>query len=283
MATAYHETLHSMGNLGIKVSIGSVENPHLPLHWHEAMEILFCLNGEVTVQIENETFDLSRNQLIVFDSRQVHSVHLRTRLYMFLCVHIDKNRLSVYCPDLEMYKIKCHPVSFEEPKGEHYFHLCQLAHDLTRIQIKDEKTSAMLSDGTVLLMLSDLINYFSTYSTTYSGGENPRTTELVREIISYVTQNYQEQITLDFMAHHVGFSKEYFCRFFKKHVGITFLQYLSEVRISNAGHLLATTDLSISEIMQEVGFTNQTIFNRLFKEIYGMTPRQIRKIEFPKR
>ena len=59
-------------------------------------------------------------------------------------------------------------------------------------------------------------------------------------------------------------------------MGITFLRYVNEVRISHAGRLLSDTDLSISEIMQESGFTNQTLFNRLFKEIYGMTPRQAR-------
>lgn len=59
-------------------------------------------------------------------------------------------------------------------------------------------------------------------------------------------------------------------------MGITFLRYLNEVRISHAGRLLMNTDMSISEVMSESGFTNQTIFNRLFKEIYGMTPRQAR-------
>ena len=59
-------------------------------------------------------------------------------------------------------------------------------------------------------------------------------------------------------------------------MGITFLRYLNEVRISHAGRLLMNTDMSVSEVMNESGFTNQTIFNRLFKEIYGMTPRQAR-------
>ena len=46
--------------------------------------------------------------------------------------------------------------------------------------------------------------------------------------------------------------------------------------ISHAGRLLTTTDLPVCEVMNESGFTNQTIFNRLFKNLYGMTPRQSR-------
>ena len=99
----------------------------------------------------------------------------------------------------------------------------------------------------------------------------------IRELISYVNEHYTEKLSLEDAADYVGFSREYFCRFFKQHMGLTFLRYLNEVRISHAGRLLSSTDLSISEIMNTCGFTNQTIFNRLFKEIYGMTPRQARK------
>ena len=252
MAKAYHEALHPLGNLGIQVSMAALENTHIPAHWHEAMEILFCLNGSVRIHIEHEHLTLQRNQLIVFDSKEVHSIHSDSKLYMFLCIHVDKKQLSVYCPDLELYHIKCRPVSLDDSKSTPYIHLCQLAHDLTRTNVENKNTSAMRSDGTALLMLA------------------------LRKIISYVNEHYTEKLSLEEVANQVGFSREYFCRFFKQHMGITFLRYLNEVRISHAGRILMNTDKSISEVMQESGFTNQTIFNRLFKEIYGMTPRQAR-------
>ncbi len=276
MAKAYHEALHPLGNLGIQVSMAALESPHMPMHWHEAMEILFCLNGEVTIHVDHEALTLSRNQLIVFDSREVHSIYSDSNLYMFLCIHVDKKQLSVYCPDLELYHIKCRPVPLDDPKSTQYIHLCQLAHDLTRTNIEDESTSAMRSDGTALLMLADMIRYFSVYSPPGATTVQNQPNDTIREIITYVNEHYMEKITLDDMAAHTGFSREYFCRFFKQHMGITFLHYLNEVRISHAGRLLTTTDLPVSEVMNQSGFTNQTIFNRLFKELYGMTPRQSR-------
>lgn len=276
MAKAYHETLHALGNLGIQVSMNTLDTPHVPAHWHEAMEILFCLNGEVRVHVDHKYIPLCRNQLIVFDSKEVHSIHSDSSLYMFLCIHVDKKQLAVYCPDLELYKISCRPLDMDDPKYDQYIHLCQLAHDLTRTNVENASTSAMRSDGTALLMLADLIRYFSEYTpaTTVSGQLQPNDT--LREIITYVNEHYKEKLSLDDMAAQTGFSREYFCRFFKQHMGITFLRYLNEVRISHAGRLLITSDLPISEVMMESGFTNQTIFNRLFKEIYGMTPRQAR-------
>lgn len=134
----------------------------------------------------------------------------------------------------------------------------------------------MRSDGTVLLMLADLIQYFSVHTLPENTRRQKQSNDVLREIIAYVNNHYKDSLTLDNMARQTGFSREYFCRFFKQHMGITFLRYVNEVRISHAGRLLSDTDLSISEIMQESGFTNQTLFNRLFKEIYGMTPRQAR-------
>ena len=275
MAKAYHEALHPLGNLGIQVSMATLESPHIPAHWHDAMEILFCLNGEVRIHAEHDTLTLSHNQLIVFDSKEVHSIHSDSKLYMFLCIHVDKKLLSVYCPNLELYHIKCRPVPLDDPKAIQYIHLCQLAHELKSTNIKNASTRAMRSDGTALLMLADLIQYFSEYAPpeTASGHGN----RTIRELISYVNEHYTEKLSLEDAADYVGFSREYFCRFFKQHMGLTFLRYLNEVRISHAGRLLSSTDLSISEIMNTCGFTNQTIFNRLFKEIYGMTPRQARK------
>lgn len=275
MAKAYHEALHPLGNLGIQVSMAALENTHIPAHWHEAMEILFCLNGSVRIHIEHEHLTLQRNQLIVlFKKSSFYSSD--SKLYMFLCIHVDKKHFLFYCPNLELYHIKCRPVSLDDSKSTQYIHLCQLAHDLTRTNVENKNTSAMRSDGTALLMLADLIRYFSVYSlpgtTTGTGQSN----DILRKIISYVNEHYTEKLSLEEVANQVGFSREYFCRFFKQHMGITFLRYLNEVRISHAGRILMNTDKSISEVMQESGFTNQTIFNRLFKEIYGMTPRQAR-------
>ena len=144
------------------------------------------------------------------------------------------------------------------------------------MNVENESTSAMRSDGTALLMLADLIRYFSVYSLPGATAGTSQSNDTLREIITYVTEHYTEKLSLEDVANQVGFSREYFCRFFKQHMGITFLRYLNEVRISHAGRLLTSTDMSISEVMTESGFTNQTIFNRLFKEIYGMTPRQAR-------
>ena len=60
-------------------------------------------------------------------------------------------------------------------------------------------------------------------------------------------------------------------------MNLSFLNYLNEVRLAHVYHDLQTSDLPISEIMLQNGLTNQKLFNRTFKELYGCTPSEVRK------
>ena len=124
--------------------------------------------------------------------------------------------MALYCPDLELYHIQCQPLPLDHPKSTEYLTLCQLARDLTRSSIKKESTSTMRSDGIALLMLSDLIQSFSVYAPLGTATGEKKPNDALRVIISYVTEHYPEKITLNDISARIGFSKEYFCRFFKQ-------------------------------------------------------------------
>ena len=277
MKTVYHEAMHPLGNLGLKISMAALESPHIPMHWHDAMEILFCLNGEVTIQIDHEAFLLSRNQLVVFDSKEMHSIQSASPLYMFLCIHVDKKQMALYCPDLELYHIQCQPLPLDHPKSTEYLTLCQLARDLTRSSIKKESTSTMRSDGIALLMLSDLIQSFSVYAPLGTATGEKKPNDALRVIISYVTEHYPEKITLNDISARIGFSKEYFCRFFKKHMGCTYLEYINEIRLSHIYQDLASTDYPLYQLLEIHGFKNYRVFRRMFHEHFHTTPGALRK------
>ena len=99
----------------------------------------------------------------------------------------------------------------------------------------------------------------------------------IREVITYVDENFRNPISLQDIADHMGLGKEYFCRFFKKNMEMSFLQYVNEVRVSHIYQDLIRTDTPISELAEENGFTNQKLFNRTFKKIYGCTPSAVRR------
>ena len=89
--------------------------------------------------------------------------------------------------------------------------------------------------------------------------------------------HYAEEITLGEAAEEAGLNKEYFCRFFKKQMGSTFLEYQNELRLSHIYHDLLTTNDLIQTILERHGFTNDKLFRRMFRERFEKTPSQVRR------
>lgn len=96
-------------------------------------------------------------------------------------------------------------------------------------------------------------------------------------ILNYTAQHYSEPISIQEISEIAALNPTYFCRFFKKAMGITFLEYQQELRLSHILQDLITTDESIGLILERHGFTNYKLFCRVFREHFKATPSQIRK------
>jgi AraC-like DNA-binding protein len=93
----------------------------------------------------------------------------------------------------------------------------------------------------------------------------------------FMLNNFRSEINLDALALEARLSKYHFARQFKAATGLTCMQYLSLVRLSEAAKLLAGTSLRVSEVCYEVGFGDLTNFERRFKRDTGYTPTAFRK------
>jgi len=93
---------------------------------------------------------------------------------------------------------------------------------------------------------------------------------------SHIGRHYHEQISIDSISKSTGMSRRNFDRRFKKAVGVSPLAYLQQTRIDTAQDLLKNSNLSVSEIMYQVGYQDTAHFSRLFKKKNGTTPRQYR-------
>ena len=127
----------------------------------------------------------------------------------------------------------------------------------------------------LLQIIAQLLRSFSA-EIPFASTVDTQSRERIREVISYVETNFRDPISLLDIAGHLGLTKEYFCRFFKKSMGISFLKYLNDVRLSHIYQDLQNTDAPIAEIMERNGFTNQKLFNQEFKKQYGQTPSAVR-------
>ena len=106
---------------------------------------------------------------------------------------------------------------------------------------------------------------------------NYKDLDQVKVVYDYVVHNMQNTITLDSVSGLLHMAPGSFCRFFKKRTGQSFLQYVKDIRISNASRLLAETEMAIAQISIESGYNNLANFNFYFKRIMKMTPSEYRK------
>jgi AraC-like DNA-binding protein len=101
--------------------------------------------------------------------------------------------------------------------------------------------------------------------------------DLTQKIITYIGRNFREDITLDTLAHEFSVSKFYISRTFSKKIKINLPNYLSLIRVEYAAGLIRNTNDSITNICANSGFSSQSTFNRAFKRIYCMTPREYKE------
>jgi AraC family transcriptional regulator, transcriptional activator of pobA len=98
----------------------------------------------------------------------------------------------------------------------------------------------------------------------------------IAALLRRLCSDYMEPISVEEAASECALSKGYFCHAFKKSTGKTLVEYVQTLRVIEAEHLLAYTNLSVHEIANDVGFEDPAYFGRVFKSISGKSPRGAR-------
>ena len=98
----------------------------------------------------------------------------------------------------------------------------------------------------------------------------------IKPAVDFIEENYEKPITLSMIAKATHLSVSRLAHLFKEQMGITLIDYLTNVRINHAKRLLISTDKNCTSVCFDVGYNNQSYFTRTFKQLVGMTPRQYR-------
>jgi len=106
----------------------------------------------------------------------------------------------------------------------------------------------------------------------YAPAVTHRQSERLNRALQYINRNLTEAIALDAVAAEAGLSPQAFCRFFRKMVGMSCIDYVISLRISLASRLLLESDRTVAAIAFLVGFNNLSNFNRQFRRLRGLTP-----------
>lgn len=247
-----------------------------PAHWHSALEITYLLNGQAEMTTEGVRHTMVKGEFMVIDSGRIHEFRCPSQ-YMQLVIHIDDEYIASFMENRRNFQILCDRTELTEDRVDDYLNICDELGELAQFCINRPFGYRIRCESLILHILFVLVSRFSIPLYRDDLPEPSKDQRRIKEIVSYIANNYDRPISLEEIAGNFGLSNEYFSRLFSQRIGIPFKKHLNQVRMAHIYHDLCTTDSPIMEIVEKHGFTNYKLFDRMFKETYGTTPRELRR------
>lgn len=276
MQYSYHEQLTNLDETGFGLIRVDRPNSYAPPHWHQALEILLFVQGEVTCKFSHSTIQAMPGDVLVINSQDTHETRC-THNARYLVVHILPSSMCRYMPDFDRlnFSLKFDP---DDPVksaalNEIKLHLGKIL----ELFETPSATSQLEIHARLFFVTSILVEFFSEEVATEDQSRIHSDRQRLEPLLESTQLNHMQPLTLDYAAESLGLNREYFCRLFKKNMGVSYLTYLNQVRASAVCRELETSDDPISVIGERHGFTNAKMLNQYFRELYGCTPSQKRK------
>ncbi|MDE6916738.1 MAG: AraC family transcriptional regulator [Lachnospiraceae bacterium] len=248
----------------------------VPSHWHRAIEMMYILDGEVDVIINAQETVLLSGDIFLIDSSVIHStksVHGNHAILIQLPYTLLKKYIAEF-DDLN-FAFDCH--SDNPILHTKILQLIEVVKEMQIIFEVQPKGGILRFNSLVFEMLYQLYHNFSQPIPDTDLRKDEKHFDRLKLVMNYTNDHYNRPLSLDEIANVACFQKEYFCHFFKKNMGKTYLEYLNEIRLSHIYKDLISTDLPLKTLLENNGFTNYKLFRQLFYEHFHMTPGEYRK------
>lgn len=245
-------------------------------HWHDALEIVYILEGSLKVTIYGTSHEVKQGQCIMISANQIHST-LCTSPNRAIVFQIPMGFMEKFIPEVQNLHFSLSDPA-ETPILQSKVELFKETLLKMQVLIDLQPDGGILRFNSLLFeILFQLYHNFCTRDESEKTARHNRNLERLKPVLDYITDNYNRPISLDEISKVAILQAKYFCRFFKKYMGFTFLEYQNELKLSKIYKDITTTDDKISEILERHGFTNQKLFRRMFHQRFRATPTQLRK------
>lgn len=271
----YLEYIDTGGTSSIKVKAYAQNKMEVPVHYHPEHEIVWIIKGRGKVHIADAETSFNRGNLFFIGGSVPHWFE-------------DEADQSGMIRKSEVIVIQFKEHLFEQLKDFPEFDGTRSF--LTRIQqgikvtgmknLQDLMLDLPKLEGVEkfnkLTYLLDYIIRHGKYRTIASAELLPVTNRIafarLQKIHTYLTQRFQEEITIEEVAALVHLSKTSLCRFLKKETEQTFSEHLNAIRVQNACKLLRETTQSVTQVCYGVGYNNAAYFFKQFKKLKNCSP-----------
>ena len=272
-------------------------------HWHDEAEILYFSGGKFRLEINMESFFVDSKCLYFINPGELHSIISESEdrhwedavvfspgIISFDSYDEAQIRLirpiqngKLLFPRCLLPEQPAFPLiqdafmdimhSFGKPLPEDVSMDGAAVSDVNAIF--DGVTSQLYIKASLLRILAVLSDFHLLLPTEK---DIDKRVESIKTVLSFIRDRYKDKLYISDLAKQVNLNEQYFCRFFKKAIGRSPMEYLNEYRIQQARRLLEETDLPVMEVCLECGYNNLGNFLREFRHLTGTTPLQYRKL-----
>lgn len=265
-------------------------------HWHDEVEILYFFGGDFRLEINMEQFFVRSEALFFINPGELHSIFTEN-------AKSSGEDAIVFSPGIlnfDSYDTAQTQLIQPIQNGRLLFPRFLLPKDEAFAPVRDAFLETMRSFGLPLDEVSAVKNGIVTDDLTsqlfikssllrilaiLSGSRlftpteknYDKRVEEIKTVLTYIRENYKDKIYIQDLARQVNMNAQYFCRFFKRSIGRSPMEYINEYRLKQSLRLLKETDLPVTEVCLECGYNNLGNFLRSFKKYAGTTPLRYRR------
>lgn len=274
-----------------------------PQHRHSFIEIMFVLNGSVTNRIENQTFTYTAGQCCIMNSNirhcEVFEGNYQAVFFMFQNTFLksisdtyfrEQQLTSAVSEKSPVFRLIDDAVSSAHQFDKAYLDVLpvvsaeKILKKITPLfnsiifETTEKEAGYYLCVQGIFTRIISLFENTALYSVCPICSEADRSEYLATKII-HLLETSHGHFSRSQLTKRLHYSGEYLNRVFRNHTGKTITEYRQQICLKEAEHLLVSTDLPISSIISEIGFSNRSYFYRLFEDNYGLTPLEYRRLQ----
>lgn len=242
---------------------------NFPIHFHNYLEIAFCLSGIQNVRVGENIYTIKRGDSVVIFPNTIHEYieynlpyDEPTEIVALIC---NTKLLTEALPDI----VTKYP---QNP----FIEASQIAENTAYAFGKIIKENNYIERiGWTYIILSDLLGKLELTPT-------ERNLELPSKIVAYMNANFKKNLTIKHIAQEFGYHPSYIAHLFCDRLKIPFKTYLGAIRSEYAASQIRATEKSLTEIAYESGYNSLNTFCRCFKKHFSQSPSQYKKSYYNK-
>ncbi len=267
-------------------TFADASNP-CPPNWHERLEIFVGVAGDGLFRVGDRVLPFSGGDVLVVDNKKLHRTERiagrqRRAIVISFMPELVYSLGSPLCDMTYLTPFYCQVPGIDPVVRRGDPRLSQIHNAINRLlrcyAEKPQGPAARLGCKTYLLeLLYHLSQHFAFAEAARSELEQQQQrARRLGKLLEYLRDSYRQKISVADAAGIAGMSESRFMRYFRAATGMTFVSYLTHIRLHNAARLLKDSALTIGEVADACGFSHQSYFDRQFRVEFNMTPREYR-------